>query len=46
LRRLISDPGLRKQLGAAAEARVRGHFDHHASIDQLKALFEAARSAR
>jgi glycosyltransferase involved in cell wall biosynthesis len=46
LRRLITDPGLRLRLGTAAEARVRGHFDHHASIGQLKALFEAARAGR
>ncbi|MBX3567760.1 MAG: glycosyltransferase [Rhizobiaceae bacterium] len=46
LRRLIVDPPLRHRLGAAAEARVRGHFDHHASVDQLQGLFAAARAAR
>ena len=37
---LIRDPALRQRLGAAAEARVREHFDHRASIGQLTALFE------
>lgn len=36
----IRDPALRKRLGEAAEARVRSEFDHHASIRQLKTLFE------
>lgn len=40
LARLIRDPGLRHRLGAAAEHRVRHHFDHHASIAQLGRLFE------
>ncbi|MEQ1951950.1 glycosyltransferase family 4 protein [Mesorhizobium sp. CN2-181] len=40
LERAIRDPGLRKRLGNAAEHRVRAHFDHHASIDQLVDLFE------
>ncbi len=38
--RAITDPGLRERLGAAAEHRVRHHFDHHASIGQLVELFE------
>jgi glycosyltransferase involved in cell wall biosynthesis len=37
----IRDPRLRHRLGAAAEHRVRAHFDHHASIGQLVALFES-----
>jgi glycosyltransferase involved in cell wall biosynthesis len=41
LERAIRDPALRERLGQAAEAKVRGSFDHHASISQLKALFEA-----
>lgn len=41
LERLIRDPGLRRQLGEAAERRVRESFDHHASVHQLKALFDA-----
>ena len=41
LERAIRDPALRHRLGAAAEAKVRGSFDHHTSIAQLKALFEA-----
>lgn len=40
LERLIDDPALRARLGAAADRRVRAHFDHHSSIGQLKALFE------
>ncbi len=36
----IRDPDLRKRLGVAAEHRVRTEFDHHASIHQLKHLFE------
>ncbi len=39
LAELIRDPVRRARLGGAAEARVRGHFDYHASIDQLAALF-------
>ncbi|WP_288082200.1 glycosyltransferase [Shinella sp.] len=39
LERAIRDPALRHRLGAAAEAKVRGSFDHHTSIAQLKALF-------
>jgi glycosyltransferase involved in cell wall biosynthesis len=41
LERAIRDPALRHRLGAAAEAKVRRSFDHHTSIAQLKALFEA-----
>ncbi len=41
LGRLIRDPALRRRLGLAAERRVRDKFDHHASVDQLKALFDA-----
>ena len=41
LERAIRDPALRHRLGAAAEAKVRKSFDHHTSITQLKALFEA-----
>ncbi|MGX5843179.1 glycosyltransferase [Mesorhizobium sp. ArgA1] len=40
LERLIRDPALRARLGDAAEQRVRGNFDHVASIVQLKDLFE------
>ena len=36
----IRDPLLRQRLGNAAEAKVRSEFDHHASISQLKTLFE------
>jgi glycosyltransferase involved in cell wall biosynthesis len=36
----IRDPHLRHRLGAAAEHRVRAHFDHHSSISQLVGLFE------
>jgi len=39
LERAIRDPGLRRRLGQASEARVRAHFDHHASIGQLAGLF-------
>ncbi|MBS0563708.1 MAG: glycosyltransferase family 4 protein [Proteobacteria bacterium] len=35
----IRDPALRRRLGAAAEARVRGGFDVQSSIGQLQALF-------
>jgi len=40
LARAIADPQLRKQLGEAAERRVRADFDHRASIGQLAGLFE------
>jgi len=36
----IRDPALRHRLGAAAERRVREHFDYHSSIRQLSRLFE------
>ena len=36
----IRNPDLRASLGAAAERRVREHFDYHSSVRQLKALFE------
>lgn len=42
LTRLIRDPRLRFKLGAAAEQRVRQHFDHRTSIGQLVSLFEDA----
>lgn len=41
IERAMRDPGLRDRLGLAAERRVREHFDHHASIGQLLALFKA-----
>jgi glycosyltransferase involved in cell wall biosynthesis len=37
----IRNPMLRRTLGDAAEQRVRDHFDHHASIEQLSQLFDA-----
>ena len=37
----IRDPKLRHRLGLAAEHRVRAHFDYHASVRQLKELFQA-----
>ncbi|MNE86000.1 D-inositol-3-phosphate glycosyltransferase [compost metagenome] len=40
LEQLIRDPECRRQLGVAAEQRVRAHFDHHSSIDQLTTLFQ------
>ncbi len=40
LERAITSPTLRARLGDAAETRVRTAFDHHASIDQLAALFD------
>jgi hypothetical protein len=40
LERAIRDPALRHSLGAAAERRVREHFDYHSSIRQLSRLFE------
>jgi glycosyltransferase involved in cell wall biosynthesis len=36
----IRDAGTRHRLGKAAEERVRSEFDFHASIHQLKSLFE------
>ena len=41
LERVIRDPDLRRRFGEAAEARVREHFDHDASIRQLTRLFES-----
>ncbi|MDX0693161.1 glycosyltransferase family 4 protein (plasmid) [Sinorhizobium medicae] len=41
IERLIRDPDLRRQLGAAAERRVRADFDHHSSVGQLIGLFES-----
>ncbi|RFC63938.1 MULTISPECIES: glycosyltransferase family 4 protein [Mesorhizobium] len=40
LERAVREPTLRAKLGKAAEQRVRQHFDHHSSIDQLKKLFD------
>ena len=40
LERAVRDPNLRDRLGRAAEAKVRGSFDYHASVQQLKSLFE------
>ena len=40
IERAIRDPALRHRLGAAAERRVRDHFDYHSSIRQLSRLFE------
>jgi len=40
LERAIRDPELRNRLGQAAEQKVRGSFDYHSSVGQLKALFE------
>lgn len=45
LEKLIRNPDLRLQLGRAADERVRGHFDHMASIRQLKGLFESSWAA-
>ena len=41
LERIIRDPAMRLRLGEAAEARVREHFNHDASIRQLTRLFES-----
>ena len=41
LERLVRDPGLRRRLGDAAQARVRRDFDHQAGIRQLLDLFAA-----
>ncbi|MFB9949306.1 glycosyltransferase family 4 protein [Rhizobium puerariae] len=38
LERAIRDPARRQAIGAAAEAKVRGEFDHRQSIRQLEAL--------
>ena len=42
LMRLIQDPDLRKRLGEAGERRARTHFDKHAGLAQLVALFDAS----
>jgi len=39
LARTARDPVLRARLGAAAESKVREHFDHQASVGQLMSLF-------
>ncbi len=39
LTRVARDPALRTRLAAAAESKVRGHFDHRASVQQLLGLF-------
>ncbi|WEX89761.1 glycosyltransferase family 4 protein [Sinorhizobium garamanticum] len=41
LERLVRDPDLRRQLGTAAEQRVRAEFDHHSSVTQLIGLFQS-----
>ncbi len=41
LSELMRDPSLRQRLGAAAERRVRQHFDYHTSVSQLDALFRS-----
>jgi glycosyltransferase involved in cell wall biosynthesis len=42
IERAIRDPALRARLGQAAEQRVRGAFDYHASVRQLTQLFAEA----
>ncbi|MEO1159552.1 MAG: glycosyltransferase [Pseudomonadota bacterium] len=39
LTKATRDPALRARLGAAAESKVRGQFDHQASVRQLMDLF-------
>jgi glycosyltransferase involved in cell wall biosynthesis len=39
LTKLAREPALRTRLGTAAESKVRGHFDHQASVLQLMDLF-------
>ncbi|THK34753.1 colanic acid biosynthesis glycosyltransferase WcaL [Ensifer sp. MPMI2T] len=41
LERLVRAPDLRRQLGTAAEQRVRAEFDHHSSVTQLIELFQS-----
>jgi glycosyltransferase involved in cell wall biosynthesis len=36
----ITRPDLRARFGAAAERRVRGHFDYQSSVGLLSSLFE------
>ncbi len=42
VQKLIQDPALRDQIGAAGARKVRNEFSHVAEIQQLLALFEAA----
>lgn len=42
LEKAIRDPALRHAYGARAEAKVRAHFDYHASIADLARYFESA----
>ncbi|MDH4439873.1 MAG: glycosyltransferase [Rhizobium sp.] len=42
----LTDPALRRRLGAAAEARVRRDFDYHDSIHDLDRLFRSAWAKR
>jgi glycosyltransferase involved in cell wall biosynthesis len=42
LERLITDPALRRRLGAAGRARVHEVFSHEACIDALVRKFETA----
>ena len=44
IRRLSSDPTLRRRLGDAAAARIRGQFDSDAWLDRLATRFAAART--
>lgn len=46
LRRLASDPGLRRRLGAAAARRARELFDFDAYVDRLEAYYAARAVAR
>ncbi len=39
LTRVARDPALRTRLGTAAQNKVRGHFDHQVSVQQLMDLF-------
>src|SRR5262249_21219504 len=39
LEQLVRDPGMRRRLGAAGEARGRGEVDMHAGIDLLAERF-------
>jgi glycosyltransferase involved in cell wall biosynthesis len=43
LARLIEDPGLRGELGAAGQARVHAQFGQEAGLDRLAAMFGARR---
>lgn len=44
LSRLARDPALRGRLGVAADEKVRGQFDHLASVKQLMELFTERRA--